>query len=272
MIHLYYNKIPRWAKSFLSLLPFALLSFLAACSHIADDQQLIYVPAPQATRCVLLEDFTGQRCINCPTANEEIQRLQVAFGHDAIIPVAIHSGPLGMRSTSRYVGLSTDEGDAYFDHWQFDHQPIGLVDRGGVSEYTEWNNRIREELQKPSPLHIQLTMTLHERQLTLHASLTALQGTVQGKLQLWLTEDNITALQLMPDGTRKEDYLHQHVLRQAVNGTWGEDVTIPEGQTVTTQDYVLTIPADWKPADLALVGFVYNASGVVQVARNNSYQ
>ena len=76
---------------------FAALATLAfvACSHIDEEDRLIYVKPAAAQRCVLLEDFTGQRCINCPKANDEIHALQEQYGADTVIAVAIHSGPLG---------------------------------------------------------------------------------------------------------------------------------------------------------------------------------
>ena len=53
---------------------------MAACSHIAEDEQLIEVavddmPTNEIMRNVLLEDFTGQRCVNCPKAAEIIHQL-----------------------------------------------------------------------------------------------------------------------------------------------------------------------------------------------------
>ena len=60
-------------KAYLALLLTALL--MVACSHIDEDEQLIYVKPAPVERCVLIEDFTGQRCVNCPNAAEEIEKL-----------------------------------------------------------------------------------------------------------------------------------------------------------------------------------------------------
>ena len=94
----------------------ATLAF-AACSHIDEADRLIYVKPAHVSRCVLLEDFTGQRCVNCPKANDEIRALQEQYGADTVIAVAIHSGPLGFHTNAKYVGLSTDTGDDYYNHW-----------------------------------------------------------------------------------------------------------------------------------------------------------
>ena len=93
---------------------------MAACSHIDEDEQLIYVKPAAVERCVLLEDFTGQRCVNCPMAADEIHKLQEQYGEDVVIAVSIHSGPLGFHTNPRFYGLATDLGDAYYTHWNLE--------------------------------------------------------------------------------------------------------------------------------------------------------
>ena len=208
----------------------ATLAFVA-CSHIDEGDRLIYVeptvPNNSVSRCVLLEDFTGQRCVNCPKANDEIRALQEQYGADSVIAVAIHSGPLGFHTNAKFVGLSTDTGDEYYNHWGLEYQPVGLVNRGVPTEYTAWNTRIREELQKPAPVSINIAVLRNNDELTIRADVEGIEGTVSGHLQLWVVEDNVTAFQLMPDGTRNDAYLHQHVFR-------GKSTTSPSSPSSTT--------------------------------------
>lgn len=240
---------------------------LAACSYIEEGERLIYVKPAEVKRRVLLEDFTGQRCINCPKASDEIKALQEQYGEENVIAVGIHSGPLGFHSTDKYMGLSTDTGDEYYSHWALDFQPVGLIDRGAPLEYTAWNARVREELAKSAPVDIDLVLDVKNDQLNIWADVRGVQGSTTGKLQLWLTEDNVTAFQLMPDGSRNMEYVHQHVFRTAVNGTWGEPVTVKEGETFTTQHYSLTAQKGWKVENLSVVAFVYNDQGVLQAKK-----
>ena len=245
---------------------FTLLFLTASCSHISEDERLIYVKPTAVSRSVLIEDFTGQRCVNCPNANDEIARLQQEYGDDAVIAVAIHSGPLGFYTNSRYLGLRTETGDAYYDHWQIEYQPVGMVDRSELLDFSSWNGRIRQELAKPAPISITVDPTVTDRHLTVQATASAPGGFAAGNLQLWLVEDNITAFQLMPDGTLNDAYVHQHVFRAAVNGTWGDALSLKEGETVTRR-YDTTLPDEWNVAELYVVAFVYNEAGVQQVTK-----
>jgi hypothetical protein len=148
-----------------------------------------------------------------------------------------------------------------------EYQPVGLVNRGVPTEYTAWNTRIREELQKPAPVSINIAVQRNDDELTIRADVEGIEGTVSGHLQLWVVEDNVTAFQLMPDGTRNDAYLHQHVFRTALNCAWGEEMTVKEGEHSVTPNYTLKVPAEWKIDDLAIIAFLYNDQGVLQVRK-----
>ena len=247
--------------------PLTLLLLFASCSNISEDERLIYVKPAAVSRSVLIEDFTGQRCINCPNANDEVHQLQAQYGEEAVIAVAIHSGPLAFYTNNRFLGLRTETGDAYYDYWQIEYQPVGMVNRTGLLDYTSWNGKIREELQKTAPVNITLDTKLTGRQLDIVTTLQGVDGTFNGKLQLWLVEDNITAFQMMPDGSRQDDYVHQHVFRAAVNGTWGEELSIREGESREIAHQGVTLPDDWNLQQLSVIAFVYDDKGVQQVRK-----
>lgn len=255
-------------KTYITLFLVAVL--MSACSHIDEDERLIYVKPAPVERCVLVEDFTGQRCLNCPIAAEEIEKLIEQYG-DAIIAVSIHSGPLGFYTNSRFYGLKTELGDNYYNHWNLEYQPVGLIDRGSPAEYTAWGTLIREELQKTAPVEIELSASITDSlELSIHTSVKGVDGGVdghiQGKLQLWIVEDSITAFQMMPDGTLNPNYIHQHVFRDAVNGQWGEDITVQEGYAID-KEYTFPIDVEWKLENISVIAFVYNDSGVLQVTK-----
>ncbi len=260
------------------IIPFylvALLPFFIACSHIDEDEQLIEVnnviPTPEpevyptATgRNVLLEDFTGQRCPNCPKGTAIIEQLQEAYG-ERVIAVAIHGGPLGFKGSATVKGLATDFGDEYYDHWKLEYQPVGLIDRGGATNYTDWLKAVKDELGYVSEIKMELEATLKGDQIEINVKEEAYTN-FSGKLQVWVLEDGIVALQTMPEGNNNREYVHNHVLRTPVNGTWGEDFSISQKEK-KEQTLTQAVSADWNPANLSIVAFVYNDYGVEQAIK-----
>lgn len=241
------------------------LFLMTACSHISESDRFVYVKPETAHRTVLIEDFTGQRCVNCPTATAVAEQMSNIYG-DTVIAVAIHGGPLGFKGNASAKGLATELGDTYYNHWNLEYQPIGLIDRHGAVNYTDWTARVTEELQEPSPLSMSINAKLEGDIINITVDLMGREGTTTGKLQVWLTEDDIIALQMMPDGTANHNYVHNHVLRTAVNGTWGEDLCIEEGETKTV-GMKQTVDAHWDTTKLSIVTFIYNDHGVIQAAK-----
>lgn len=240
---------------------------LAACDHIDREDRLIYEKPVTSRRAVLLEDFTGQQCVNCPKGTEIIDQLVETYGDTAVIAVGIHGGPLGFKGNATTLGLATETGDEYYNHWNLEYQPVGLVNRHAPINYPEWAAAVKEELAKSAPLTLTASATA-EGSHTLHIGITAtaIDGTINGKLQVWVLEDGITAVQLMPDGSANAGYVHNHVFRQAVNGTWGEDITIRESES-RHREYTQAVDAGWNIRNLSIVAFVYNDSGVLQATK-----
>ena len=239
--------------------------FFAACDHIDENDRLIYVEPETVKRCVLLEDFTGQKCVNCPRGTEVIEQMQEAYG-EGIIAVGIHSGPLGFKGNATNIGLATDLGDEYYNHWNLEYQPVGLINRGPATNYTDWVASVRENLGYVSEIKMGLSATLGEDKIVIDVQEENLGGDYSGKLQVWVLEDGITALQIMPDGSRNTQYVHNHVLRAAVNGAWGEDITLSERER-KSQTMSQTLDASWNKDNLSVVAFVYNDHGVEQAVK-----
>lgn len=249
----------------------AMLTALLACSSIDEDHRYIAVdrqqqPAdsdstavlPQQRR-VLIEDFTGQRCVNCPNAANEIARLKAAYGADTIIAVSIHGGDLAVYSTDRLLGLRTALGDEYNRRWGVDAWPKGMVNRQQPpTTIDQWFTLVDNALRLTAPVAISATATLSDSTIAVSTTLEGLDS-VDGSLQLWLTESAIVAQQMMPDGWANRTYEHNHVLRAAINGSWGEAVRLSPGQHVQLDR---SIKADrlWNTANLSVVAFVYSAS------------
>lgn len=226
--------------------------------------------APQ--HAVLIEDFTGQRCSNCPTAIEEIERLQNELGDTAVIAVGIHSGPFGFSGNANYPGYMTDLGNTYYDYWGIQSQPMGVVDRLGTATYQQWATITYSQLKKSCPIALSLNNSFNERtrQLTITVNSRSADAVNGAKLQLWIVEDSLVSLQTLPSGSYDLSYTHNHVLRAAVNGDWGTDYSIAADGT-KTETFTYTVPSEYAADNVSVVAFVYKngGDGVIQVTKRH---
>lgn len=249
------------------------LGALLSCSPIAEDERLIFVEPADARRAVLIEDFTGQRCSNCPNAAAQIAAIRAAYPEGTIVAVGVHGGPMAFAGNARNIGLSTPLGDEYVEHWGCANTlPKGLVNRvGQPSNPEQWTAQVAQAVAAEPVLQLEASVRLDTLEVdgaaavTAHIAIDALGlRDVEGKLQVWLTESGITAMQSMPDGTTNREYVHDHVLRAAVNGSWGDTFSITKGQA-RQLTFGYTLDAAWKASNMAVVAFVYNEQGVQQV-------
>ena len=249
----------------------------ASCSNIDEGDRLIYVKPAEVGRAVLIEDLTGQRCINCPTGTDIITGIIKTYGEDNVIAVGIHCGPLGFAGNSKRVGLKTDTGDEYYTHWANGTnlgQPSAIFNRkkgkGPIDNLNNWAAEVGLIISEKANLSVNIANAYDAktRKLTTKVGAFGVNGTVSGKLQVWIVEDGIKAMQMMPDGSANQDYIHNHVFRAAVNGTWGEEVTVKEGET-TSKDYSYVLPETWNAENISVVAFVYNDNGVENVAKKH---
>lgn len=260
---------------FLGVVTAAMAMAAASCSNIDEGDRLIYVKPAEVGRAILIEDFTGQRCINCPTGTEIINGIVDTYGEDNVIAVGIHSGPLGFAGNSKTVGLMTDTGNEYYTRWDKENkmgQPWVIFNRktSPDSHYNNWAAMVGTIISEKANLSVKIDNAYDAatRTLTTTVGADGVNGTVNGKLQVWIVEDGVPALQMMPDGSANKEYIHNHVFRAAVNGTWGEDVTVKEGET-TTKQYQYVLPEAWNADNIAVVAFVYNDGGVENVAKKH---
>ena len=57
-------------KRIIPLLIASVAILLSSCANVDEGDRYIKVESSEAKRSVLVEEFTGQKCINCPEAHE----------------------------------------------------------------------------------------------------------------------------------------------------------------------------------------------------------
>ena len=250
---------------------FALPLLMACGDYIAEEDRYIELPNAVMNRRVLIEDFTGQNCTNCPDAHQVIRDLQAQYG-EQVIAVAIHAGHFGVAegSNPHFAGLMQPEGNTYADYWQVASYPAGIINRtSGVLKHTDWAAYSRTSLMGEPSMEITLNSSLSadNTSITIQTEIMP-QADVDGKLQLWITESHITAPQLQA-GTLVPSYQHHHIYRASVNGLWGEEVSLTH-DTPHKTTHSIALRDNWDISNLSIVAFVYNdPDGVLQVTEHH---
>lgn len=246
------------------------LPLLFSCSEeIPYGERYEELASVEVKRKILLEDFTGQFCSNCPEAHKVIADLQTLYG-EHVIAVAIHAGHFGIAENSNpnFVGLMQPEGNTYAAHWGIEAYPMGIINRtSNLLKHTEWAAYSRQELMSESSAVIALTTEVVDGNIVIRTEMQS-EAPLNGKLQLWITESQITAVQ-QNGGSLDIQYQHHHVYRASVNGLWGEDITLMPGESIT-RSHNITLRSNWNSDCLSVVAFIYtDTEGVVEVTEQH---
>ena len=212
---------------------------------------------------VLLEDYTGVRCINCPAAAQVAHDLQEEYPGRLIV-LGVHAGYLA-QPLGDFPDFTTVEGDEWYDYFGFDVNPIGTVNRISTSgnygvNSGQWGSAVTAELDKDPVVAIKLFNTYNPdtRALNVKVNLRELDD-IDDELSLvvCLMEDNIVGKQVTTSGL-VEDYVHRHVFRKSLNGTWGEPVAF-DADGVTIQ-YDTQIDEAFDASNCYIIAYVYSNS------------
>jgi len=244
----------------------ALLVIFVACDKI-EAPFTEEVEKPDTSKKVLLEDYTGQRCVNCPAAHEIAHELQNSFGKENLIVVAIHAGFFATPSSEPWTyDFRTDAGNAYESFFNVQTYPTGMVDRvntGGnyLIDKDAWGTEVAKQFKETPLVNIDIKPEVNGDQVSGTIDLFFLEDvSSQAHIQIWIAEDSIVSPQVVPGGEDLE-YVHMHVLRGAINGDWGS--ALPS-QTYNADDQVsIAIPSytfgnDWDTKHLSIVAYVYD--------------
>lgn len=246
---------------------FLILILLQGCTIIdRDDYLKDYTPSiPEGAdvRFVLLEDYTGIRCKNCPSAAALIATLSEVYGK-RLIPVSIHAGYYARPING--VDLQTVAGNEYDDYFQIKGYPQGIVNRRLYKEAEfypkdQWSGAIEsvpERAEFGIELHIDYSAT--DRSYTINTDITRFEskGGKEPVLIFWLVEDNIITPQMMESGETDYNYCQRHVFRGALNNTWGESVALSDAVNIPSkqQEKCYILPEAYEEKNCSIVALL----------------
>lgn len=217
-------------------------------------------PVGPTGKTVLLNDYTGIRCVNCPGASEIAHHLQEQYGEHLVV-MSIHAGFLSMP-TGNMPDFRTEEGTEWYNNNS--SNPLGSVDRVKLlPNYTlqdnDWENAVSEAMEETQTIEIKVNNTYNEasRMLTTTIDAEALEA-LSGELALTvcLVEDSIVGFQVTPSGYQ-EDYLHRHVFRGTLNGAYGENIQF-DGENQFIKSFSKEISEDYDDSHCYIVAYIYD--------------
>ena len=265
---------------------FALIVFaFAACQEVMTDIDPPSVnntnPPVDSTddviRRVLIEEFTGVQCVNCPQGAQLIENLINTHG-ERLIAVSIHAGFFANPLSESQFDLSTDEGeqlDALIGPVQA--YPSAAIDRssfgtgGNIHFSPSWAGFVGEELALPPELDVQITNSFNENNGELTSNITVnFLETLTGDLRLsvMITENNIVDAQLDTSGLI-DAYTHKHVLRTMLTNVAGDPISAQATGTSLEENFTFNIPAAWNVDNCSVVAFVHRAAPDLEVLQVN---
>ncbi len=262
-----------------------LTSLFSSCDYVKDPLQSgVQTIANDSltVRRVLIEEFTGHYCSNCPEAATEANRLVGVYGSQ-IIPIAIHAGDPAFNDPHPGTGMyetdfTTSDGDAYATGFSLIGQglPNGIVSRlnnASLVPFANWETEFLtvKNLAPVAEINITSAYNTSNREVTIDVETEWLLDGETGtnySLQVWMIEDHIIDWQYNL-GVNDPNYEHRHVFRGAVNTTWGEAIATTTQGSKDNKSYTYTLNAAWDEDNCEIVAFVYKDSPDYEIMQAN---
>lgn len=256
---------------------FLMVLFLYSCDIIEPPyRETTNVDTSSTTfvRKVLIEEYTGFRCGNCPEAAEHAHKL-AEFYKGKVYTLKVHSGYYAIPTNQFTYDFRTTEGtelDKFFGCSKAGN-PNGLISRYGfpskahILRDQKWEEAIKSLLKEKPKMLINLNNGYDSvtREITSNVEIKFLEDSKPNyALAMYIVEDSI--VQYQQDDRRRPpdvwDFVHDDILRGSMNGTWGtiiSDNPIPAGTTIQRQ-FKYTIPQekDWRPHQIKIMAFVHD--------------
>jgi len=250
-------------KKILSICVLVVLFVAAVSCDKIDNPHKPYTPTG-GNKTVLIKDFTGARCNNCPDAAEAAHELQHQLGENRIFIISVHAGFLA-QPIGQFPDFLTDEGTVWYNN--HDSNPLFTVDHVALTDGSTLNvdqidTPLNNALSEPQTFDISMENTYDEttRHLKVVSEVMA-TADVAGQLYVsyCLVEDSIVGWQTIPGGINRE-YVFRNVFRGTLNGI--EGTLFNDGQTFVNDEKVFNCSIDldstYNANQCYVMGYIFN--------------
>jgi len=232
-------------------------------------------------RKMLVEEFTGHRCTNCPQGHQILESLHQRYG-DTLVAVGIHYGVLAKpNGTTFSYDFRTDDGNQIGDAYNIDAIPAAIVNRNmkeGGWNREQWATVVNEVDRSKAYAAVQIINEYDAETMALKANVkvTMLSDYANPlRLIVYMVEDGIVKPQ--KDGSEDIlDYVHNHVLRDVLTDPFGFPLRSGAANWTagTSETYGVTVlmaNTDWNGQNCYVVAALYDDVNkeVLQVEKAN---
>ena len=257
--------------------------FAVSCDKIEEGEYIKEGSNIWYGRKIVILDFTGHKCGNCPKGHKAINALEEKFG-EAVVPIAVHCTYYG--NTNPYASPHTTDtsfnydfrceegiflggGDTDGGYMDLDAVPAGLINTFNpalINNSTNgWATDFAKYYSTYPEFSFEVSTAFADSAISADIKLKA-EVVTSRKLSLvaYVIEDGIVGWQFDYESTPQEigNYVHNHVLRTSLNGVFGEEVKADNAQLsagdVIEKSYSKAVRSDWNVANCKVVAFVYD--------------
>lgn len=255
-------------------------------AHYTNNAWPTFTANTNVNRNVMIEDFTGHRCVFCPNAAAAAEAIELA-NLGRVFVSTVHTGPDGIgafQALDAGNGFVEDFtcpegleiGNYFGNDWAgspFLGNPYGAVSRYNagngypVQTPADWSNTTNS-LISTNDLKVNLQTATNyypsTRGLFVHVEAEILDAALTNELRIvvQLHEDSMVAPQKMPDNSTNTSYVHHDIFRGCIDGrTFGQtlDVDHLEANGKYYFNYSYALPAEYDASNMHLLIYIRDA-------------
>lgn len=231
-------------------------------------------------RNVMIEDFTGHRCNNCPNAATLLHNLEIA-NPGRVFGASVHTSPTGVSTfqatntefTSVFYNDDASAIGSFFGSQagtSFLGNPHGTVNRmlvgtDNTSSPGQWTSKTTTLLASTLQVNIQSKANYFPttRGVFVHTEVEKIDNSLTDDIAIVvsLLEDTLVAPQIMPNTTTNSTYVHRDIFRGNIDQlTWGTTLnsTYLNSNGKYYKNYSFALPSTYDPTNMHLLIYVYN--------------
>ncbi|MFM2225875.1 MAG: hypothetical protein RJA07_2077 [Bacteroidota bacterium] len=241
------------------------------------------IPAPDAKR-VLIEEFSGQSCTNCPNGHQAIEQIKLTTNKvsaatihfiDNSFSQSLPIAPFDFRTATGTTISTSLDGITGIPAARFDRTMFGGAYT--FSTPASWITYVNQQIAKTSYVNIELASIwdaiIHQDSVAIKIHFTGNATADTLGVSIYITEDSIVAPQVLPSGTTDLNYVHNNIFRTMLTPLSGIEI---KGNKTAGNVKLYQLRSDvidvtkWNIDKLKIIAFVHKQNSgnkeIVQVA------